>query len=432
MLYIGLLILSIFFGPRLFAITTPVAQLSIYRALVLSLPLVMFWKTIYQRKSIYLVPQSSATYSLGAYSIWWVYGIISIIWVVEIKLWFQAIFLMSMGIFLVYALYFFTPSLKAWYRLVWIAYASISLQVIWGYFEILTNRYIFADLGKLDKYRTFSSRPLTRIPITYFANQNDYAILMVFYLVLCFILFRQIKRSKLARGMILLSGMMAIYLIYRSGSRMSLLVMILFVGLMCLSQIKVDLSQVKWKKIGICLIGVGILIYLVQPSLYQQLVLMVFSANGLDRLSGDMARINLYKNGFIFLAETFGTGVGAGNIEAWMSKSAYFPVSNLANIHNWWLEILVGYGVISFICYSLSYYVLIRSLWGIRKTRRHEEAYTASCLLNFMIIFTLASITSANNMLIEWHWAVFGLIIAYIKLNDQLKKENEDGTLYSY
>lgn len=432
MLYIGLLILSIFFGPRLFAITTPVAQLSIYRALVLSLPLVMFWKTVYQRKSIYLVPQSSATYSLGAYSIWWVYGIISIIWVVEIKLWFQAIFLMSMGIFLVYALYFFTPSLKAWYRLVWIAYASISLQVIWGYFEILTNRYIFADLGKLDKYRTFSSRPLTRIPITYFANQNDYAILMAFYLVLCFILYRQVKASHFGRLGMIGTGILSAYLIYRSGSRMSLLVMVLFLGLMALSRISIDFRQFKWKRVILGLLGVGVVIYLLRPSLYEQILRMLFSATGLERLSGDMARINLYKNGFLFLTETYGLGVGAGNIEAWMAEGAYFPVNNLTNIHNWWLEILVAYGIISFICYCLSYYLLMRSLGGIRKTRGSKEAYTATCLLNFMIIFILASITSANNMLIEWHWAAFGLIIAYIKLNDQLKKENEDGTLYPH
>ena len=34
----------------------------------------------------------------------------------------------------------------------------------------------------------------------------------------------------------------------------------------------------------------------------------------------------------------------------------------------------------------------------------------------FLIAFAFASITSANNMLIEWHWVYFGLIISYIKL----------------
>jgi hypothetical protein len=37
-----------------------------------------------------------------------------------------------------------------------------------------------------------------------------------------------------------------------------------------------------------------------------------------------------------------------------------------------------------------------------------------NALITFLLVFIGASITSANNMLIEWHWVFFGLIIAYI------------------
>lgn len=426
MIYLILLVFSIFLGPRLLAVQTPVAQLSIYRVSILAFPLLLLLSMGRGKQRFYLLGHSLATYTLYGYIIWLAWAFVSIMWVSDIKLWFQAIFLMTMGILLIAALYLLTPGLKAWYTLIKVAWLSISIQVLWGYFEIISNRYIFADLSKLDKYGTFSSQPLTRMPITYFANQNDYAILMIAYITLCTILLYR-ARSWWFKGLLVGSMAAAAYLIYRSGSRMALLVLGLYGALTILNHFKLRFSGMQWKKCLLLLITLGLVTYLVKPGLYETLGRFIISQDGFNRISGDMGRVNLYKNGFIFLVETFGFGVGAGNIEVWMAESAYFPTQGIVNMHNWWLEIMVAYGIGVFVIYVLTYLGLMYRLWQLRLDSSPSLGLTSRTLFNFMVIYVFASITSANNMLIEWHWAFMGLIITFVKLQEQAHKEDFHG-----
>ena len=89
-------------------------------------------------------------------------------------------------------------------------------------------------------------------------------------------------------------------------------------------------------------------------------------------------------------------------------------------MHNWWLEILVSTGVVPFILYVWGYFSLTRRLSLFASLRKHRiQADVAYCLVGFLLVFILGSITSANNMLIEWHWVFFALIIAFVKIIDQ-------------
>ena len=57
---------------------------------------------------------------------------------------------------------------------------------------------------------------------------------------------------------------------------------------------------------------------------------------------------------------------------------------------------------------------MIYRLFNLKKfvNRMHQKIMNA--FIAFLLVFIGVSITSANNMLIEWHWVFFGLIIAYI------------------
>ena len=50
-----------------------------------------------------------------------------------------------------------------------------------------------------------------------------------------------------------------------------------------------------------------------------------------------------------------------------------------------------------------------------------------NALITFLLVFIGASITSSNNMLIEWHWVFFGLIIAYIGIMEAQILERKRG-----
>ena len=52
-------------------------------------------------------------------------------------------------------------------------------------------------------------------------------------------------------------------------------------------------------------------------------------------------------------------GFGVGNAEYYMANFAKYYTAGIINPHNWWLEILVDYGILVFVGYI--YYILYRN-----------------------------------------------------------------------
>ncbi|MGO4927058.1 O-antigen ligase family protein [Fundicoccus sp. Sow4_F4] len=419
-LYLLILVCSIFLGTEILAIPTPVAQLTIYRLFALSTIPLLVYQVTRARQQLKIATANTATNVLVCFLIWWFLAFSSVLWATNLKGWFQHLFLMSIGMSSIIALYAWVSDLRMWKRLITGAWVSVTGLVIWGYFEIVTNIYLFANVAKLDKYRTFSSQPMTRIPITTFENQNDFATLLLAYLALCLIMY-YFSQSNWHRILYATSFLAASYLVYRSGSRLSLICLLLFLGLHTLSYIRLDLKAKHYGAgIAIGLAGVFSLV-MMRPSLINKVTSLFYFGGHLNELSGDTIRMNLWRNGLIFLGQTAGFGVGLGNIEHWMLENAFWTTNGqqlITNMHNWWLEILVGHGLLAFFVYVLAYSLLLIRLLQIANQSSHAVGRTAHALYSFMVIFIFASITSANNMLIEWHWLFFGLIISFVKVCD--------------
>jgi len=414
--FLMLLVASVFLGTEILAIPTPAAQLTIYRICALSVILLIAYFFVQKNTHIKIKKNSYATFSVAVFVFWWLWSAVSILWVEDIGLWLQALFLLTLGISSIIGLYLWTQNMRDWVDLIKATWVMMSLLVLLGYYEIITNHYIFADLGKLDKYNTFASQPLTRIPITHFENQNDFATMLLAYLTVSLILY-YITPHALKRIGYLVSGLLGSYLIYRSGSRLILLSLILYVICLIALNFKWDLKRKHYVLSGLTIIVLGVLAVMYVPAVQDVLDTMIYTSSA-DIVTGDTGRVNLLRNGVIFLAATFGMGVGAGNIEAWMANYRFLPTQNIINMHNWWGEILVGYGLIVFVLYVLAYGLLIYRLFQIRKVQTKRRKNITNQLITFLIVYIFASITSSNNMLIEWHWVFFGLIIAYIKLNE--------------
>lgn len=424
-LYLLILVCSIFLGTEILAIPTPVAQLTIYRFFSLSTVPLLIYQLSRPRQQLKIDRNNTATNVLVCYLIWWFLAFSSILWAADLRGWFQHLFLMSIGMSSIIALYMWVSDLKMWKRLVTGAWVSITGLVVWGYLEIITNIYLFANIGKLDKYRTFSSQPMTRIPITTFENQNDFATLLLAYLALCLIMY-YFSQSNWRRILYASSFLAASYLIYRSGSRLSLICLLLFLGIHALSYIQLDLKAKHYlATLAFGMTGL-IGIVMIRPSLISKVTSLFYFGGHLNDLSGDTIRMNLWRNGLIFVGETAGFGVGLGNVEHWMLENAFWTTNGqelIVNMHNWWLEILVGHGVLAFIVYVLAYSLLLIRLYQLARRSNQAKARSVHALFSFMVIFIFASITSANNMLIEWHWLFFGLIISFIKVSDAKEKK---------
>lgn len=412
--FLMLLVASVFLGTEMFAIPTPFAQLTIYRICALSVLLLIVYFFAQKNPHIKINKNSYATFSVMVFVFWWLWSVVSILWVEDIRLWLQALFLLTIGIASVVGLYLWIKNMRDWEIFIKVTWFMMSLLVLLGYYEITTNHYLFANLGKLDKYSTFVSEPLTRIPIAHFENQNDFATMLLAYLTVSLILY-YITPHALKRMGYLMSAFLGSYLIYRSGSRMILLCLILYAISLAALKFKWDFKRKHYILGALTFVLLSILAIMYVPAIQSMLDTMIYTSSS-DIVTGDTGRVNLLRNGLIFLAATFGMGVGAGNIESWMANYSFLPTKNIVNMHNWWGEILVGYGLIVFILYVLAYSLLIYRLFQIRKVQTKRRKNITNQLIAFLIVYSFASITSANNMLIEWHWIFFGLIISYINI----------------
>ena len=209
--YLLILVCSVFLGTELFAIPTPAAQVTIYRIFALcTIPLLVYQVTR-PKQQLKILANSTATNVLVCFITWWILAASSLLWAVSLKGWFQHLFLMSIGMSGIIALYFWVNDLYTWKRLLSAAWVSSTFLVAWGFFEIMTNIYVFADLNKLDKYHTFKSQPGTRIPITHFENQNDFATMLLAYIAMCLIMYYY-SHSNVRRIIYSISFMAASYL----------------------------------------------------------------------------------------------------------------------------------------------------------------------------------------------------------------------------
>lgn len=413
-LYLILLVASVFLGTELLALPTPAFQLTLYRVLSLSVLPILLISFLRKDKKIKMSRNSAASFAILTYLAWYLWAWISGMWALDMTGWMQTIFLMTIGISSLSAIYFWVNDEKTWYKLVKTAWWMMTLLAFLGLYEIITNDYFFADMAKLDKYRTFAREPWTRMPITHFSNQNDYATMLLAYLPLSFILYYKESRG-FKRSLYLAAVVLGFFLIYMTRSRMSLLAALIYLFLIFLFRFQVDIKRSRIYKFLAAGVILAVLSVLFVPPVQAVLDQLIYT-NNTDILTGDTGRVNLLRNGLYFLGATLGFGVGAGNIEYWMTHFRFLPTQNIVNMHMWWGEILVGYGIVIFTLYVIMYGLLIYRLTVMRSRLKGRERRIIEQLLAFLIIYILASMTSANNMLIEWHWVFFGLIISFIKL----------------
>jgi len=126
-------------------------------------------------------------------------------------------------------------------------------------------------------------------------------------------------------------------------------------------------------------------------------------------------RSSLLDDGLGLVAETDGLGVGAGNAETHVRSLADFP--GVANLHNWWLEVLVNGGIVGFALYLLFYLTLLRR--QVRAARRSRDPFVRYLALSgalALIGWILGSIGPSTAIHFAPMWIVFGLSMGALVL----------------
>src|SRR4030042_344293 len=220
--------------------------------------------------------------------------------------------------------------------------ATIAFVVI-GVWELATKTH----LGEPAPYEMLG----IHYPRAVFFHYNVFAVFLSLSLPFLYI-FVGYSKSLFAKVAGLLSILASLYFIVLSGSRASILGVLISMFVIFLMTRWKD----KFKFIVVGLVVVGILVVssqslsLANNPTYVELMRSVPEqvTSLLKDPNATVDRWNLIRCGFEFLEDSHFLGVGAGGFEYYMTKAAQYYTHETINPHNWWLEVLANYGMLIF------------------------------------------------------------------------------------
>lgn len=419
---IYLLVAFVSLGSPLFSISLGPINMSLYRIVIVITVFVIVHLLIVRdhRLSSYSVRINSLSFYQFFYLLWLLYAIISIIWVESISRWFFAIFYVGIGIYSILLISTFIDSEKKIKKLFNISFITSLFHHFFGWVEIIFNKYFWVDLTRSDPNNLFSKSINYRFPITTFGNQNDYATLVLAGLFISLIIYKNTTKLWI-KVFIIMYIISSILLIRQTGSTINLLA--LFLGIAVLIAILVfDYKSTRFMfylMFSMALISI-LAIWLI-PSIQSKFFDVVsWAISGpVGKNTSPRFRINMIINGIYFLLKTLGFGVGAGNIEYWMSNNRILTVDAM-NMHNWFMEILASYGIIIFISYIIMYIFILRKLYINFKYSKDTFIKSASFVLfAYIIAFIISSAGPSSITPAEWQWVLWGIIIAFIQYTER-------------
>lgn len=395
-------IISSLIGANVISINLGGFQLSLFRMSILIMLCILILELLVGSRKIPISIKRPNKYSINFMIFWLVYAIFSLAWVKDYNAWTKSVFFLSLGLI---CIILFNTYFKNKSEII-TSFKVITLFSIFhnllGWFEVITGTYIFVTLEKAFYFARGN------YPVSVFGNPNDFATFMLFVV---FISFTSIKNSSsiIMKNIYRINMASSIVLLFLSGSRANILGLIL--GLIIFIFISLKYHKTRRTVGGLLVIGF-IIIALFPDSINLMRNELDFSSA--EIVGSDNVRINLIKNGIAFLLNTFLLGTGSGNSEYWMQYHSIYWTGGIYNLHNWWVEILVNYGLIIFLMYIIFYINLFRSM--MRKFKVSSMLSDKSLSLTIIACmsgYLLGSISSSSNLNSEWLWVFWGLVISY-------------------
>lgn len=397
-----------FFAAQVFTIDLKFFQLSLFRLAIIIAPVLLVLYGLKSSKEIYLLPNGRNRYSIQFMLIWLLYSFLSILWVKDIGLAIRSIYFIIAGVICIVLFSIFLKEKKHFLISFNVLQFMVVMHNLIGWYEIITRDYRFMSIDNIEYYSSIKEG----IPVSMLGNPNDYATLMLFGIFIAYICLH-LNRSIIAKIISLGLLVSSTTLVFITNSRANIIGLLIAFILYFLLKKK---GRIAFSIGFILLIFLSLLT--LGNDLHQALILSLnkdfnFSFNTED-LNSEGTRLNLIKNGLYFLVSTYGFGTGAGNIEYWMQYRAIFPTRFVTNIHNWWMEILTGYGAIIFFLYIKFYVRLFKDLYKIYKfTNDSFDKTIALGILACMAGFIIASVSSSSNIAKEWLWVFWAIAIAF-------------------
>jgi len=357
--------------------------------------------------------------------VWLVYSILSINWAIDktsaLK---HVVFLfLSVSVIIFSIIYFDSVDDLHTVSIIWLVFLGVTLLI--GIFETISGDHL-----SVSRYFQVELEYFKYTPTAVFYNPNDFATFLSLSapFLLSFFFF---SKKILYRLIFLVSFFALLYVLISTGSRANFIAIFLEIVFFV---IVFFTFQTNRKEIYI-LITVSLMALLLFPKKLAEKVNFVIRniQSVLSQLTAEShsmgERLNLARNGLLFLLSTWGFGVGAGNVEVWMKTRAQYNTGNKINIHNWFLEVLVNYGIFIFVGYLILLVSMFYKVYSQLRTHRddHKMKVLGVAILGSLIGFLFASLSPSSIMAFRPHWMIYALGLSYINigLNKAQREEQQ-------
>lgn len=384
--------------------------------------LVLLWglfaaRTLIQGKVV--LPSGHVRLYMAFFGIWMAYAMISLGWAASKGDAIRSLIFLLMGISLIFFTTYYCRDNRTLSNLYWIWFGAFCILIFIGFWEHLTGQHLPVSGYYEEKILSLADYVKMQVlhrPTGVFNNPNDYATFLALSIPFGLGVLRYARR-RLARLIGLGTAFAAFYLIVVTGSRANMLAVLLELAFLMLL-----LTNLRQKvKVAVATMVCLAMALLLLPGPVQEFAsevsgeLSTIATQAQLGIESVAIRTNLALNGLVFLYSTAGFGVGAGNAEYWMANFARYDTAGILNQRNWWLEIMINYGIFVFVGYVAVYIGIIRGLWRFwRKTADRRERVIAESLFLALIGFSVASISSSSIMAFNPQWMLFASAIAFL------------------
>lgn len=440
-------------GPTFGISLTPNFKLTLFRVTFFAL-LALLVRQWVHRHRLEVAHMHRIRYYLGFFGFWLVYSALSLAWAADSGLGIRYTVFLFMMTTLCLAFPFFIRSEESLWRISRAVFWTFFIIVAYGVFESVSHIHLPSS-----RYWEQESAAVT----SFFNNQNDLAtaITLLFpFLALALYMVRGGLRQK---GLIYVAIVFALYCLLVTGSRGNTFFALPLMVIAWLATLPFTVPREKllnwrnWLKGAGVLISIALIVGFMYMFLYDGATRgKLATAFGIfldiqgttwdvDEWSGELeagagtrgmsivTRWYLLMYGLRFLKESHFMGVGAGNVEAHME--AYRGLlDNKLNIHNWWAEVLVNYGVIVFALYVMLYAVLLWRLWKLARLKTSPRisplvrwgAYSSMLAL---IGYLFGGMVPSTAIHFTPMWIVHGIALAVVVVGEIQKerRKNADG-----
>lgn len=334
------------------------------------------------------------------------WSILSFLWVESRQGWLNAVGII--GIAFAFAL---VMTLLGQDR-VWRKHFSWYIMLIIGVHHLMGWYFVFERGLHLALDQVLQFNLTLGNPTWFFRNINDYAFMMFFSLFYALALpidlfeIRKWQNITVCIKYILVASSLG--LVVFAGSRGIAGATVMCLGLYLF-------LHIKERRIRLTLVGLAVAV--------GSLLLIVFYDQLYTSLASDSSaviRLNLVRNGRDYLINSYGLGVGAGNVNHYLAAYPYNWTWDISLMHNWFMGLLTANGILIGGLYVLYY---IRSLILSYRLSLKTESLKSKFVFTWLAGFIIAGAIPDSLFPYIWFWLMHHVV--FLSLEEENKQALE-------